>query len=159
MRTRPVLVSVLAALALSAFAACAQPARHPLTPAEHAAITAPPDVAAPPAEAKKTPSGLVYRVLHPGTGTQHPSARDTVSVTYTGWTPDGKMFDSSIPSGAPISFPLDRVIPGWTEGVQLMVVGEKTRFWIPGPLAYGDEPKDDVPTGPLVFDVELLAIQ
>jgi FKBP-type peptidyl-prolyl cis-trans isomerase len=120
----------------------------------------PADVKAPPANAKKTASGLAYRVLVPGKGTRHPKATDRVSVHYTGWTPDGKMFDSSVMRGEPASFGLNRVIPGWTEGVQLMVEGEKTRFWIPSDLAYGDPPKrPGAPGGPLVFDIELLSIQ
>ena len=76
---------------------------------------------------------------------------------YAGWTTDGKMFDSSIPRGKPSSFPLNRVIPGWTEGVQLMVVGEKTRFWIPEELAYKGKPGR--PQGMLVFEIELLEIK
>jgi FKBP-type peptidyl-prolyl cis-trans isomerase len=120
----------------------------------------PTDVKAPPATAKKTASGLAYKVLTPGKGTAHPKASDRVSVHYSGWTPDGKMFDSSVMRGEPTTFPLDHVIKGWTEGVQLMVEGEKTRFWIPGPLAYGDTPKrPGAPAGPLVFDIELLKIQ
>jgi FKBP-type peptidyl-prolyl cis-trans isomerase len=76
-------------------------------------------------------------------------------VHYSGWTTDGQMFDSSVTRGEPAEFPLSGVIPGWTEGVQLMVVGEKRRFWIPEALAYrGQRP----PLGMLVFDVELLAI-
>ncbi len=118
----------------------------------------PEDVAAPPAGAKVTPSGLFRRVLKAGTGTRHPSARHTVSVHYSGWTLDGKMFDSSVLRGEPASFPLNRVIAGWTEGLQLMVEGEKTRFWIPAKLAYGDNPGGGRPGGMLVFDVELLKI-
>src|SRR5438105_4655144 len=102
--------------------------------------TPPSDVAAPPANAAKPPSGLAYKVIKPGTGTRHPSANSTVTVHYTGWTTDGKMFDSSVARGMPISFPLDGVIKGWTEGLQLMVQGEKTRFWIPDTLAYKDQP-------------------
>jgi FKBP-type peptidyl-prolyl cis-trans isomerase len=116
----------------------------------------PPDVSAAPADAKKTASGIAYKVLKPGTGTRHPSARSEVTVHYSGWTTDGKMFDSSVMRGEPSSFPLDGVIAGWTEGVQLMVVGEKTRFWIPERLAYKHE---SPPFGMLVFDVELLAIK
>ena len=86
---------------------------------------APPDVAAPPADAKKTASGLAYKVLKPGTGKSHPERRSRVTVHYTGWTTDGKMFDSSVERGAPASFGLDEVIEGWTEGVQLMVEGER----------------------------------
>jgi FKBP-type peptidyl-prolyl cis-trans isomerase len=119
----------------------------------------PEDVAAVPDTAKKTASGLASRVLKEGTGKVHPKATDTVNVHYSGWTLDGKMFDSSVARGEPISFPLDGVIPGWTEGVQLMVVGEKRRFWIPADLAYGDNPGGGAPSGMLVFDVELLGIE
>lgn len=84
-----------------------------------------------------------------------------VEVDYTGWTSvDGVMFDSSVSRGRPASFNLGRVIPGWTEGVQLMVVGEKTRFWIPADLAYGETPKrPGAPSGQLTFDIELKAIK
>jgi peptidylprolyl isomerase len=120
------------------------------------APTAPPDVKAVPSDAKKTASGLAYKVIKAGTGARHPSARNQVTVHYSGWTTDGKMFDSSVTRGEPATFPLDGVIAGWTEGVQLMVEGEKTRFWIPQALAYkGQSP----PFGMLVFDVELLKIQ
>ena len=123
-------------------------------------IPAPADVAAAPADAKKTSSGLAYKVLKKGTGNVHPKATDTVDVHYTGWTTDGKMFDSSVKRGATTSFPLNRVIKGWTEGVALMVVGEKTRFWIPGNLAYGEKPaRPGAPAGTLVFDVELVSIK
>jgi len=116
---------------------------------------APPDVAAPPADAQKTPSGLAYKVLRAGMGTTHPTARSRVTVHYTGWTTDGKMFDSSVTQGKPISFGLNEVISGWTEGVQLMVDGEKTRFWIPQNLAYKGQP--GFPRGMLVFDIELIS--
>jgi FKBP-type peptidyl-prolyl cis-trans isomerase len=120
---------------------------------------APADVKAAPADAEKTPSGLASKVLTPGTGKEKPGAADTVKVHYTGWTTDGVKFDSSVDRGQPASFPLNQVIKGWTEGVQLMVVGEKRRFWIPGPLAYGDTPtRPGAPAGTLVFDVELLGI-
>ena len=120
----------------------------------------PADVKAAPADAKKTASGLQYKVQTKGKGTKHPAATDKVSVHYSGWTPDGNMFDSSVTRGEPASFGLDHVIKGWTEGVQLMVEGEKTRFWIPSDLAYGDKPKrPGAPAGPLVFDIELLSIQ
>ncbi len=126
-------------------------------------ITDPPetpaDVAAAPADATKTESGLAYKVLQKGTGSAHPSATDKVSVHYSGWTTDGEMFDSSVTRGQPADFPLNRVIKGWTEGVQLMVVGEKTRFWIPAELAYGENPRPGAPSGMLVFDIELLEIQ
>jgi peptidylprolyl isomerase len=117
-------------------------------------IPAPPDVAAPPPDAQKTPSGLASKVLTPGTGTAHPGKSDVVTVHYTGWTTDGAMFDSSVSRGERATFPLDRVIAGWTEGVQLMVVGEKRRFWIPEALAYRGQRE---PKGMLVFDVELFS--
>ena len=120
-------------------------------------IPAPPDVAAPPADTAKTPSGLASRVIKAGTGKTHPGRTDLVTVHYTGWTTDGKMFDSSVARGEPATFPLDQVIAGWTEGVQLMVEGEKTRFWIPENLAYKGQP--GAPAGMLVFDVELIKIR
>ena len=117
-------------------------------------LPAPSDVAAPPKDAAKTSSGLASKVLTKGTGKVHPKASDSVTVNYSGWTTDGKMFDSSVVRGEPATFPLNRVIAGWTEGLQLMVVGEKRRLWIPEALAYkGRDPK-----GMLVFDVELLKI-
>jgi len=117
------------------------------------------DVSAAPDNAEKTPSGLASRVLKAGTGSEHPAAADTVTVHYSGWTTDGKMFDSSVKRGQPTSFPLNRVIKGWTEGLQLMVVGETRRFWIPAELAYGENPGGGRPGGLLVFDVELLGIE
>lgn len=122
-------------------------------------VPAPPDVAAPPKDAEKTESGIFSKVLKKGTGTEKPGMNDTVSVHYSGWTKDGKMFDSSIPRKRPQTFGLNGVIAGWTEGVQLMVVGEKRRFWIPGSLAYGDTPQRGRPSGQLTFDIELLEIK
>ena len=123
-------------------------------------IPAPPDVAAKPADATTTESGLAFKVLQKGTGTEKPAPEDTVKVHYTGWTTDGKMFDSSVKRGKPTEFPLNGVIKGWTEGVGLMTVGEKRRFWIPGDLAYGETPRrPGAPAGTLVFDVELIEIK
>lgn len=122
-------------------------------------LPAPPDVAAAPADAEKTASGLASKVITKGTSTERPEAQDTVKVHYTGWMTNGKMFDSSVKRGSPTEFPLKGVIPGWTEGVQLMTIGEKRRFWIPGKLAYGDNPTPGRPYGTLVFDVELLEIK
>lgn len=117
---------------------------------------APPDVKAAPADAKRTASGLAYKVLKGGTGSVHPRSTSQVTVHYSGWTTDGKLFDSSVLRGQPATFPLNGVIGGWTEGVQLMVEGEKTRFWIPEKLAYQGK---SAPYGLLVFDVELIAIK
>ena len=122
-------------------------------------IETPSDVSAAPADAEMTESGLASRVIKPGDGNASPAAADTVTVHYSGWTTDGKMFDSSVKRGQPTSFPLNRVIPGWTEGLQLMVIGETRRFWIPADLAYGENPGGGRPGGLLVFDVELLDIQ
>jgi FKBP-type peptidyl-prolyl cis-trans isomerase len=140
-------------------AAAHEEAAAPEEAAPAGALPAPPDVAAVPADAARTESGLASRVLRPGTGTAHPSATSRVRVHYTGWTTDGRMFDSSRTRGEPAEFPLNGVIAGWTEGVQFMVEGEERRFWIPGPLAYGDTPRrPGMPAGMLVFDVELLSI-
>ena len=148
------ILSWIPALLLAAAPLAAMP---PATPAAPPTPIPPPaDVAAAPADAQVTSSGLASKVLTPGTGTEHPMPADLVKVHYTGWTTDGKMFDSSVARGRPIVLPLTKVIAGWTEGLQLMVVGEKRRFWIPAKLAY--EGKPDKPQGTLVFDVELLDI-
>jgi FKBP-type peptidyl-prolyl cis-trans isomerase len=111
----------------------------------------------PPPEAERTASGIAYQVLTAGTGTTHPRAVDAVTVHYAGWTADGTMFDSSISRGQPVTFGLSEVIPGWTEGVSLMVEGEKTRFWIPANLAYGYA--GGGPVGQLCFEIELIRIE
>jgi peptidylprolyl isomerase len=114
---------------------------------------APADVAAPPADAERSASGLVSQRLTSGRGARFPSATDRVRVHYTGWQTNGRRFDTSI-GGEPAEFRLSGVIAGWTEGLQLMVEGEQRRLWIPEALAYrGAEPQ-----GTLVFDVELIAI-
>ncbi|PSU27352.1 peptidylprolyl isomerase [Photobacterium phosphoreum] len=106
-----------------------------------------------------TASGLQYLVLQPGTGTEHPKATDTVTVHYHGTLLNGTVFDSSVDRGEKISFPLNRVIKGWTEGLQHMVVGEKVRFFIPADLAYGNNGAGSIPPGSvLIFDVELFKI-
>jgi len=119
----------------------------------------PADVAAAPEDAEKTASGLASKLIAKGTGKDHPKATDKVTVHYSGWQTDGKMFDSSVTRGEPAAFGLNQVIKGWTEGVQLMVVGEKRRFWIPAALGYGENPGGGRPGGTLVFDIELLEIQ
>jgi peptidylprolyl isomerase len=119
---------------------------------------APPDVAGPPPDAMKTASGLASKVLRPGTGKRHPRPNSQVTVHYSGWTTDGKLFDSSLQRGQPATFSLDGVIRGWTEGVQMMVEGEQRRFWIPEDLAYGNSQRPGAPKGMLVFDIELIRI-
>jgi FKBP-type peptidyl-prolyl cis-trans isomerase FkpA len=108
-----------------------------------------------------TASGLQYEVLTPGTGTVSPKATDNVTVHYKGTTIDGKEFDSSYSRGEPAAFPLNRVIAGWTEGVQLMKEGAKYRFFIPSELAYGEQGAGRAigPNSTLIFDVELIKIQ
>jgi len=111
-------------------------------------------------EVIETASGLQYQVLHKGEGEVHPSASSTVEVHYHGTLVDGTVFDSSVERAKPISFPLNQVISGWTEGVQLMVVGDKFKFFIPSELGYGDRATGKITSGSLlIFEVELLAVQ
>jgi len=109
---------------------------------------------------KVTESGLQYLVLNKGSGSIHPSATDRVKVHYHGTLIDGTVFDSSVERGKPISFGLNQVIKGWTEGLQLMVVGDRTRFFIPSRLGYGKRGAGKAigPDMTLIFDVELLGI-
>ena len=108
----------------------------------------------------QTESGLKYVVTQEGTGRQ-PSATDNVTVHYTGTLTNGKVFDSSVSRGEPTSFPLNRVIPGWTEGLQLMKEGGTTIFYIPSELAYGEQgaPGAIPPNAPLIFWVQLIQVQ
>jgi len=110
--------------------------------------------------AQKTASGLVYSVVKEGTGPS-PQATDTVKVHYHGTLTNGKVFDSSVERKEPATFPLNGVIPCWTEGVQLMKVGGKSRLVCPSAIAYGDRgaPPDIKPGSTLVFEVELLGIE
>jgi peptidylprolyl isomerase len=115
---------------------------------------APADVAAPGPEAQVLRSGVAFKILKPGTGLTHPNRTSWVSVHYTGWTTDGKLFDSSIPKGSAVTLLLKDTIEGWIEGLQLMVAGERRRFWIPEKRAYRG--KAGMPAGTLVFEVELV---
>lgn len=106
---------------------------------------------------QQTPSGLQYQVLKEGHGESHPTPTSQVKVHYHGTLIDGSVFDSSVDRGEPISFGLNQVIKGWTEGLQLMVAGEKTRLFIPSELAYGNGSAGIItPGSTLIFDVELL---
>ncbi|EGR9009891.1 FKBP-type peptidyl-prolyl cis-trans isomerase [Vibrio vulnificus] len=107
----------------------------------------------------KTDTGLLYQVITPAEG-EKPKDTDTVQVHYKGTLTDGTQFDSSYDRGEPATFPLNRVIPGWTEGVQLMPVGSKFKFVIPPELAYGAQDTPSIPANStLVFEVELLKIE
>jgi FKBP-type peptidyl-prolyl cis-trans isomerase len=124
-------------------------------------IAPPEDVAAPPADAQRTDSGIAYRVLRVGVG-QQPTRTSRVVVHYTGWTTDGEMFDSSVVNGRPLETSITGVIEGWTETLLTMHAGEKRRVWIPGALAYDAMPgaaEQGFPTGTLVFDIDLIAVK
>jgi len=115
---------------------------------------APPDVAAPPADATVTPSGLAYKILRQGPGTVHPKPNDTVIVQYSAWTANGALFDTTAVRDEVVTVPVSGgTIPGWTEALQLMTSGTKARFWIPEKLAYTGVPNK--PQGMVVFDIEL----
>ncbi|MEP1447348.1 MAG: FKBP-type peptidyl-prolyl cis-trans isomerase [Paraglaciecola sp.] len=108
----------------------------------------------------ETTSGLQYQILQKGQGVSHPNASSTVKVHYHGMLLDGSVFDSSVDRGEPISFRLNQVIKGWTEGLQLMVVGDKFKFFIPSELAYGNRSTGKITAGSLlIFEVELLEIR
>lgn len=128
----------------------AEPADDPNT------LPAPPDVQGPPPTADSSPSGLAWIILRGGDGGTSPAPTSIIKVHYTGWTTSGEMFDSSVVRGEPIEFPLDKLIAGWIEGIQMMTRGEKRRFWIPAELAYGNSSQPGAPQGLLVFDVELI---
>jgi len=110
---------------------------------------------------QETSTGLQYEILESGTGTEHPSLLNEVNVHYHGTTIDGNVFDSSVDRGEPISFPLNGVITGWQEGLQLMTVGAKFRFYIPYNLAYGENGAGKAigPYSALIFEVTLLDIK
>ncbi|HET9621952.1 MAG TPA: FKBP-type peptidyl-prolyl cis-trans isomerase [Kofleriaceae bacterium] len=130
-----------------------------ITRAQHKPPPTPSDVAKPPADAKKTEKGVFYKILKPapaGGDPRHPAPVESVKVHYSGWTTDGRLFDSSELRGEPSTFNLNAVIAGWTDGLQVMTIGERARFWIPVELAYKNQPGK--PKGMLVFEVELLDI-
>ena len=126
-------------------------------------IKAPPtpaDLKAPPKTVVKTASGLAFQILKKGTGTQHPSPTSQVTLHLSGWTTDGTLFVSTVRGGHPAVYIVAHLIPGLHEGVLRMVTGEKRRFWIPAPLAYGEKTgRRGAPAGDLVYDVELLAVE
>lgn len=120
----------------------------------------PSTVSGPPASAVRTASGLAYEVLKHGQGGAKPTVESTIEIHYNGWTTDGKLFDSSIQRDQPAVFPMSQLIAGWQEGVQLMSPGDSFRFWVPGQLAYDNQPpQPGTPRGMLVFDVTLFSVQ
>ena len=170
MRTLARWTCLIALLAASGACTLKEEAPPPPSGEPVAGIPAPPDVAAPPADAIKTPSGLSSKILRVGLGQVKPTLKSSVVVHYTGWTTDGKMFDTSTrprpgTGVAPIEFPMigrngqPSVIPGWMEVLQLMREGEKRRVWIPGDLAYDKIDRPGAPKGMLVFEMELLQVR
>ena len=117
---------------------------------------APPDVARPPKDATRRPSGLAWKALTDAPGGEHPKPTNTVSVRYAGWTTDGVCFDRTLGDEL-ATFDLASVIPGWTEGIPLLAKGQKGRLWIPEKIAYAG--KSGKPKGMLVFDVELVSFE
>ena len=108
----------------------------------------------------ETASGLQYQIVKKGDGSVYPSAKSTVKVHYHGTLLDGTVFDSSVERNEPISFPLNRVIKGWTEGLQLMTAGDTFKFFIPSDLAYGNAATGKIKPGSvLIFEVDLLEVQ
>src|SRR5262249_1126362 len=124
------------------------------SPALAQAPAPPPDVAAPPADATRTATGLATKQLEPGKGERNVASTDLVTTHYTLWTTDGKVVDTTRIKNAPARFPLGNVIPGWQECVMLMTVGEKRRCWIPPALGYNGQ--KGRPAGMLVADIELI---
>jgi peptidylprolyl isomerase len=114
---------------------------------------------APAKDATTSKTGLIYKVLKKGKGKVHPKASNTVEVHYTGWTSDGKEYDSSVKRGKPTKMPATGPLAGWGEAMSLMVVGDKARFWFSPKLAFGDPPPPNAPAGMMVFDIELLGIE
>lgn len=122
-------------------------------------VPVPKDVGAPPPDVTVTASGLAYKVIKRGKGSTHPLPGDTIEIDYSGWTRDGKLFDSSILRGEHTRFPLRNLIKGWLEGIPLMSPGDSFRFWIPGHMAYDGSSDPNGPKGMLVFDVTLYSFE
>ena len=120
----------------------------------------PPDLVQPPADAQKTASGLTFRILKHGTGTVHPTMKNKLMLQFSGWRADGKLFESTEITHHPVLITLATAPAAWREGLQLLVTGDKARFWIPSALAYTDQPANRFnPPGNLVYDIEIVGIQ
>src|SRR5947207_15180218 len=154
------LASVLAVTTfLAAMSAAPRAVSQPIEPlgsARPSAPAAPADVAAPPANAARSDSGLAWKILAKGKAAAHPGLHDKVIITFTAWTPEGEVIASSIPDGEPWTLVMDDALKGLAEGLRLMAKGEKRRLWIPAALAAAGRPKRRGPAGPAVFDVELV---
>ncbi len=120
---------------------------------------APQDLKRPPPSALRQPGGLRLRFLQRGSGREHPTERARVKLNFTGWTAAGRLIESSLMAGQPALFELSGVMVGWRQALVQMVPGDKVRLWIPPALAFGDQPRRGQPRGPLVYDLELLAIE
>ncbi len=156
---------LLAGALVLAAAACDQGSAAPIGPAASSTVSPaavarfppvppPADLAAPPPDAQRTASGLAFEILTPGSGHVHPGPDDAVQVNVVGWNSRGATIDNT---QSRVSS-LNGLIAGYAEGIQLMVVGEKRRLWVPAALAYGNRPIFGPLQGDLVFDVELLKI-
>jgi peptidylprolyl isomerase len=124
---------------------------------EQGPAVAPLDVATPPADVQRSPTGLAWKVLRPGTGDRSPTEASTVTVHYTGWTPKGTMVDSSVARGKPVTFVVSSVLKGWQEALRQMVVGERRRLWVPARLAF--EGREGLTQGDLTYDLELIEVK
>ena len=129
------------------------PPRAPIT----GAIAPPDDVAAVPKDAERSNTGLAWKIIRAGDGKKHPSTYSNVTVDYTGWTREGRMFTTTLAKSKPETFSIADTMKGWREGIPMMVTGEIRRFWIPGDLAYNGVA--NMPQGMLVFDVELISMK
>jgi FKBP-type peptidyl-prolyl cis-trans isomerase len=118
----------------------------------------PPDLKAP-TSARKTPTGLALQVLREGRGDDHPGPGRSVTLHFSGWTPNGRLIESSVMGGQPATFEFESVMPGWREALPSMVVGEQVRIWMPAALAFGEKPRRGQPGGDLVYELELLDLQ
>ena len=119
----------------------------------------PPNLTRPPRKATRLPSGVTLDVLVKGSGKERPDATARVGLHYSAWTEKGMLFESTVLAGNPVTETMSELLPGLREGVFQMVAGEKARLWIPASLAFGDHPRRGAPAGPVVYDVQLLAVQ
>lgn len=119
----------------------------------------PSDLCSPPANARRTASGLALAILVPGTGERHALPADRMRVRFSGWTRRGELFESTELTGKPASVTRADVAPGVGEGLSLLQIGEKARLWVPATLAFGERPRRGLPAGDLTYDLELLAIE